>query len=495
MTRVLFIASEVFPLIKTGGLADVAAALPAALHKRGVDIRLLLPGYPSALENAGSLKEVMQFNDPLGCGQTRLLETNLPGSGVKTWLIDCPQIFSRNGGAYQDPDGQDWHDNHLRFGLLSYIATLLATERGQKWSPDIVHANDWHAGLAPALVSVAKNPRPATIFTIHNLAYQGIFAPEVADHLDLPADIASSMEFYGRLSFLKAGIKWADAVTTVSPNYAQEILSSENGCGLDGLLRERAPVLHGIMNGVDYGIWNPETDTYLTHNYGPGQLSFKSACKTALQNEVGLDHDEAAPLVGFMSRIVHQKMPDIVLEALPSLIETGKQFVLVGDGERQYEDGFRAMQERYPGRVAVRIGYREDMAHRLLAGVDVLLHPARFEPCGLVPLYAMRYGTVPVGCRNGGMVDSIIEGSPAALRNGTATGFFLETETAQGLRDCMDRVFDLYRKPLLWRKLQVHIMQRDHSWAAAAKAYDGLYRSLANPSNDLEAPLLSKLSA
>jgi starch synthase len=476
--RVLYVTSEVFPLAKTGGLADVSAALPAALRERDIDVRLLVPGYPQALQAAGELKDAVRLGDPLGCGEVRLFETRLPHGNVPVWLIDCPALYDRGGGLYQTDNGEDWPDNALRFALLNHVAVGIANEPGRSWRPDIVHAHDWHAGLAPLLLSRQEPPRPATVFTVHNLAYQGLFDAHELPRLDLPPDAYAAREFYGRISFLKAGIQSADAITTVSPTYANEILTEEYGCGLDGLLRQRADVLTGILNGVDYRVWDPSTDPYLACNYSARSFAAKADCKRAIQKELNLQVAADVPLMAFMSRLVHQKMPDVVLDALPALLEDGMQFVLVGEGDNGYEDRFRELAARYPGRVAVEIGYEEPLGHRLLGGADMLLHPARFEPCGLVPIYAMRYGAIPVVRRSGGMADSVTDATPEAIRQGTATGLSFDAPTAEGLTDCVRRALSLYRQPISWRRMQAAAMRQDFSWQRSADAYADLYQSL-----------------
>jgi len=299
------------------------------------------------------------------------------------------------------------------------------------------------------------------------------------------------MEFYGRMSFLKAGIHSADAITTVSPTYASEILTPEYGCGLDGLMRERASVLSGILNGADYRIWDPSTDPYLACNYSPRSVAVKSDCKRAIQMELGLELNADMPLMAFMSRLVHQKMPDVVLEVLPSLLEEGMQFVLVAEGENGYQTRFRELAARYPGRVAVEIGYQEGLGHRLLSGADLLLHPSRFEPCGLVPIYAMRYGTVPLVRKSGGMADSVTDASPEAIRQGTATGMSFEGTATADLAACVRRALSLYRQPILWRRIQAAAMRQDFSWKRSAEAYANLYRSLTGTS----APALPRVAA
>src|ERR1051326_3622368 len=363
--RVLYVTSEVFPYAKTGGLADVSAALPVALKELGIDIRVLVPGYQQALERVREIEQVIHLGDPLGCGEVRLLETHLCHSDVPVWLVDCPKLYQRAGGLYQSETGSDWPDNGLRVALLNHVAAGIANEPGRAWRPDLIHCNDWHAALVPLLLSAGRQPRPATLLTIHNLAYQGVFAAEELPRLDLPPSAYEVMEFYGKISFLKAGISLADAITTVSPNYAGEILTSEYGCGLEGLLQQRASVLTGILNGVDYRIWDPSTDPHLVCNYSNRSFAAKADCKRAVQAELGLQSAPNVPLLAFMSRLVHQKMPDVVLETLPPLIEQGMQFVLVAEGDTDYQAKFRELADAFPGQVAVKIGYEEALGHRV----------------------------------------------------------------------------------------------------------------------------------
>jgi len=474
--RVLYVTSEVFPYAKTGGLADVSAALPVALKELGIDIRVLVPGYQQALERVRDIKRTISLGDPLGCGDVRLLETHLSHSDVPVWLVDCPKLYLRPGGLYQSQDGAEWPDNALRFALLNHVAAGIANEPGG-WRPDLIHCNDWHAGLVPLLLS-SEQSRPATLLTIHNLAYQGVFPVDELARLDLPPSAFETMEFYGKISFLKTGMALADAITTVSPNYANEIVTPEYGCGLEGLLQHRSPDLSGILNGADYRIWDPSTDPHLVCNYSSRSFAAKADCKRAIQAELGLNPRANVPLVAFMSRLVHQKMPDVVLETLPDLIEDGMQFVLVAEGDAGYQAKFRELAVRYPGQVAVRIGYEEALGHRVLSGADMLLHPSRFEPCGLVPIYAMRYGTIPLVRRSGGMADTVTDATPETTREGTATGFSFENPTADELTVCIRRAVSLYGQPIAWRRLQSAAMRQDFSWQRSAAAYGDLYRSL-----------------
>ena len=477
-SRALYVTSEVYPLAKTGGLADVSAALPAALRDLGLDVRLVAPAYPQALNRAPNLRVVAKLGPVPGCSEGRLLETILPGSRVPVWLIDYPALYNRDGGLYQAYDGQDWSDNAERFAALNFTALAIADGLVDNWRPHVIHANDWHAGLLPLLLSTRKKPRPATVFTIHNLAYQGVFDAAAFKRLDLPPELFGNTEFYGRMSFLKAGISSADAITTVSPTYAREILTPEYGCGLDGLLSAKESIISGILNGADYGVWDPRTDHDLVAHYSVRSMAGKLASKRAIQAELDLDQDDDAPLMAFMSRLVHQKMPDVVLEALPSLIEDGMQFALVAEGETAYGKAFEHLVRRYKGRVGTRFGYGEAVAHRLLAGADMLAHPARFEPCGLVPMYALRYGTLPIVRNSGGMADSVVNATQETIQNGTATGFSFDQPTKEAFEACARRALGFYRQPIVWRRMQASAMAQDFGWQRSATEYARLYHSV-----------------
>lgn len=496
--RVLFASSEIYPLAKTGGLADVSAALPLALAEMGVEIRLLMPGYRQALASAANKSVVTEIAGLAGAGVTRLIEARTPDTGLPVWLVDCPMLFDRPGGLYQDERGMDWTDNAQRFALFSRVAALLSTgDLVPEWRANLVHANDWHTGLVPAYLEARPDKGPATLFTIHNLAYQGQFSDLVFPALGLPAEMftADGIEFYGGVSFLKAGIRYSDQLTTVSPSYAKEILTPEFGCGLDGLLRRRASQLCGILNGVDYRLWNPIRDLHLPATFTRRDLSGKRTCKAALQAELGLAIEPDAPLIAYVSRITDQKMADTVLDALPSILGQGAQFALLGQGDPALEGRFRDAAQRYPGKLAVRIGHEEPLEHRLHAAADLLLHPSRFEPCGLAPLYALRYGTLPIVRNVGGLADTVTDANETTLRLGAATGFAFREPTAPAMLACIDRALALYAQPVAWRKMQYEAMDQDFGWQASARDYLALYRRLAPEAEflDVTKPVESRL--
>ena len=480
--RVLFVSSEIYPLIKTGGLADVSAALPKALSALGVEMQLLLPGYPKAIASAANKSVEVELADFMDVGPIRLISARMPDTALPIWLVDCPSLFQRSGGPYQKENGQDWPDNALRFAAFNHIAARLSLGLiVANWGADIVHANDWHAGLLPAILAGTSGQKPATVFTMHNVAFQGLFPADLYPRLGLAGDslIPDGLEFYGNISFLKAGISYSDRLTTVSPTYAREILTAEYGCGLEGLLQSRVKDLVGIRNGADYQIWDPATDAHLPANFNLQNIAGKRVCKTALQAELGLEVDSEAALVVFVSRMTEQKMADVVAVALPRIIESGAQCAVVGDGDRLLEERFELAAHDHPGRIAVRIGYMEPLAHRLLASGDILLHPARFEPCGLTQLYAMRYGTLPVVRNTGGLCDTVVDAAERSVRQGTATGFAFESANTADMLHCIERALALYRQPLAWRKMQRQAMVQDFGWSEPAHRYLALYHDLA----------------
>ena len=476
--RVLHVAAEVFPLVKTGGLADVLGALPQALNNAGADTRLLLPGFPAVLQGLHHTRVVCELGALFGAARATLLFGQLAGSGVGGYVIDAPLLYRREGNPYLAPDGSDWPDNLQRFALLGWVAAHLASaELDVGWAPDIVHAHDWHAALACAYLAAQPLRRVQSVFTVHNLAYQGRFDAADFHLLGLPGRFMASagLEFHGQLSCMKAGLVFADRVTTVSPTYAREMATPEFGCGLDGLVRSRGADVSGILNGVDRVVWNPQTDGAIVAHFGADALAGKALCKAALQTALGLPAEPQAPLFALVSRLTSQKGLDLVLGALPELLAHGGQLAVQGSGDPQIERALAATAAQYPRRVAVRLGYDENFAHQMVAGADAMLVPSRFEPCGLTQLYALRYGTVPVVRRVGGLADTVQDVGQA--RDG-ATGFVFDAANAAALADAITRTVAAFRSPSVWRQLMQRGMQQDFSWAEAAQHYIALYRSM-----------------
>jgi starch synthase len=479
--KVLHVGAEVVPLVKTGGLADVLGALPQALIAQGADVRLLLPGLPLILGAVENLAPVFEFGPMFGAARVALRLGRMPHSGVPVYVVEAPYLFGRDGGPYQGPDGSEWADNLQRFALFGWVgAHLAAGELDPAWTPDVLHAHDWHAAMACAFVAAHPATRARTVFTIHNLAYQGLFPSGDFHALGLPSRFMASngLEYHHQLSFMKAGLKFAHRVTTVSPTYAREIATHEFGCGLDGVIRSRAGAVHGILNGVDASIWDPATDAGITANYSMRKLAGKSRCKAALQTELALEPKANAPLFGVVSRLTSQKGLDLLLEALPGLLGRGGQLALQGTGDAALEAAFVAAARAHPRLVAVRIGYDEAFAHRLIAGADAIVVPSRFEPCGLTQLYGLRYGTLPVVRRVGGLADTVVDASEAAVRTKRATGFVFDAATPAALGEALHRAVDAFATSTAWKHLMATAMAQDFSWEGAAKTYCALYDGL-----------------
>ncbi len=468
-TRVLFATSEVLPLAKTGGLADVSAALPEALARLGIDVRLVMPGYESALDRAEDKGPALPLGEASGLGAVDLIPARLPGSGLAIWLVDAPELFRRPGTPYGDADGNDWPDNWRRFGLFCHAVARLAAAA---WPADVVHANDWHAGLAPALLAQQPRPRPATVQTIHNLAFQGPIPPDLRAALGLvPAA--------GYSSFLGEGLAYADLLTTVSPRYAREILTPEYGCGLDGLLRARAADLSGILNGIDCDGWTPENPADVPFPYNASDLSGKRACKAALQRECGLEIDPDRTVVAFLSRLTEQKMADALPVVAPLLIAEGGQLVVCGEGDRAIEAALAELGRTHRRHVSVHIGYREDLARRILAGADALAAPSRFEPCGLTQMYGMRFATLPIVRRIGGLADSVAgTAEDLASSRCAPAGFLFAEPTVEAFAGALIQALKLHREPVGWRRMQLNAMRRDLSWDRSARRYADIYAAL-----------------
>jgi starch synthase len=479
--KVLHVGAEVVPLVKTGGLADVLGALPQALIAAGADVRLLLPGLPAIIDVVTHLTTVFEFGPMFGAARITLRLGRMPNSEVPVYVIDAPYLYRRNGGPYQAADGSEWADNLQRFALLGWIgAHLAAGELDPGWVPEVLHAHDWHAAMACAYVAAHPASRAATAFTIHNLAYQGLFPSDDFGMLGLPSRFmtSSGLEYHHQLSFMKAGLKFAQRVSTVSPTYAREIATHEFGFGLDGVIRGRAGAVSGILNGVDGEIWNPAADASLAACYSPHKLAGKATCKAALQSELGLELRPDAPTFGVVSRLTSQKGLDLLLEALPGLLLRGGQLALQGTGDPALEAAFVAAARAHPRTVAVRIGYDEDFAHRLIAGADVITVPSRFEPCGLTQLYGLRYGTLPLVRRVGGLADTVVDASLDAVRAGTATGFVFDAASPGALGAALQRATEAFAKPKLWKQLMASAMAQDFSWQGAAQNYMALYAEM-----------------
>ncbi len=478
MSRILFASSEAHPLVKTGGLADVSGSLPPALAALGEEVRLVLPAYRSVLDRLRrQLKNVASLTLPGLKEPVAILEARLPETKIPVWLVHSPIHFDRVGAPYAASNGRDWNDNPNRFATFCRVVTELACDRaGLQWRPDVVHCNDWQSGLVPALLAL-ETTRPATIFTIHNLAYQGQFPAEVFDELALPEALWTmhGVEFYGQLSFIKGGLACADWITTVSPTYAAEIRTAQFGYGLEGLLSHRATRLRGILNGCDYRVWDPRQDSLLPQNFDRDNLSGKAANKQALQQHFALPTQAEVPLIGLVGRLVEQKGIDLVIQALPELLERA-QVALVGTGDAKAEAQLRQLAERYPGRLGLFLGYDEALAHLVEAGADLFLMPSRFEPCGLNQLYSLRYGTLPVVRRTGGLADTVVDATPANLENGSATGFVFDTASAAAMGQAVHRALDLWPDSERWQQLMRTGMAQDFSWEQSARDYQALYR-------------------
>ena len=478
--RVLFATSECAPLVKTGGLGDVSAALPAALAALGVDARILLPGYRQVLAQLPQCREIARLAPAADFPAARLLRD--PGApGVPLYVLDCPQFFDRSGGPYQNEAGSDWSDNALRFGLLSRTAALLGSAANPlDWRPQLIHCNEWQTGLAPAYLRYAAGPRAATLLTIHNLAFQGIFEPDLVAALGLPAQSFSpdGVEYYGKLSFLKAGLQLADGITTVSPRYALEIQGEVLGFGLHGLLSARKDRLYGILNGIDTALWNPTTDPLIASRYGADTLAAKAGNKLALQQRLGLAAAREMPLFAVVSRLTEQKGLDWLLEIAAQLLALPAQLVLLGGGDPQLERGFVALARSHPRQASATIGFDETLAHLIEAGADAFLMPSRFEPCGMNQMYSQRYGTPPVVRATGGLADTVVDCTPATLADGSASGFVFHEPSAAALLAAVGRATGAWRDDATWRALQRNGMARDFGWDTSARRYAEIYHRL-----------------
>ena len=475
--KVLMVASECAPFVKTGGLADVVGALPAALAGLDIDAQVLLPAYPPLFPHLPKGEEVARFDDLPG-GPGRIVR--VAAEGIKLLLLDAPQLFDRPDGIYIDGNGRDWSDNHLRFGALSMAGARIAMGAIDGYQPDVVHAHDWQASLTPVYMRMAGRDTPRSIITIHNIAFQGRFGPQVLGQLQLKTDWfhPEGLEFHGDLSFLKGALMFSDRITTVSPTYAREILTPEFGMGLDGVLRSRAGFLSGVLNGIDTDAWDPSDDATLAQTYDAKTLKGKAANRVALSERLGLDTNSDGPLFCVVSRLTGQKGLDALLDAVPHLVERGAQLAVLGTGQPELEQGFRDAAMAHPGQVATHIGYDEALSHLFQAGSDAILIPSRFEPCGLTQLYGLRYGTLPIVARTGGLADTVIDANVAAILAKAATGFVFHDVSATGIALVIDRAFEAYADQKLWQSMQRAAMRHPVSWDSSAQAYRDLYTDL-----------------
>lgn len=487
--KVLYVCSELFPFLKTGGLADVSAGLPPALTALGCDVRMVLPAFPAIARQATALQAVAALPDttPWGCAPalppSDVARAELPGWHTPVYLLRSPTLFDRPGNPYLGPDGRDWPDNAQRFAALGWAAACLGQGLDPEWVPDLIHCHDWHTGLAPAFIQAFRDhgaATPSTVFSIHNLAYQGLFPFEAFSMLGLPEPYFGihGLEYFGQVSYMKAALQFSDRIATVSPSYAREILTDAQGCGLDGLLRERAHLLSGILNGVDYQIWSPEADPLLPKPYDAKRLAGKKVVKKALQKMLALEQRPDALVFGVVSRLTTQKGLHLLPAVLERMVHSGGQLALLGEGDKDLEQAFRNAALHYPGQVGIRIGYDETTAHTVLGGADVVLVPSTFEPCGLTQLYGLRYGTLPLVRSVGGLADTVVDCSPESHAAQTATGFVFEALSADALHAAMQRAFALHQDPKAWKVVQRRGMALQFDWDSSARHYCALYTAL-----------------
>jgi starch synthase len=480
MTRLkaLSVASEVFPLVKTGGLADVAGALPGALAKEDIETTTLAPGYPALLTKLDSAEPAHHYDDLFG-GPATLLAAK--AGELRLFVLDAPHLFGRPGNLYLGPDGLDWPDNAQRFAALARVGADIGKGAATNFAPDVVHAHDWQAALTAAYLHYDGGPRPGTVVTVHNLAFQGHFPAALLGPLGLPPDslVIDGVEYFGGIGFLKAGLLFADRITTVSPTYAREIMTPEWGMALDGLLRTRADVVHGIVNGIDVDVWDPENDGRLPQPYNAVRLDMRARNKAALQQRMDLEAKADTPLFGVVTRISSQKGLDLLLGALPALLALGGQLALLGAGERVLQEAFEQAARTHAGAVGCIFDYDEDLAHLMQAGSDFIVVPSRFEPCGLTQLCALRYGAVPVVTHVGGLADTVIDANEAALTAGVATGLQFAPPVVSQMTYALERAAALYQDAAAMRRLRINGMRADVSWRSPAKRYAALYREIA----------------
>jgi starch synthase len=476
MIEVLSVTAEIYPLIKTGGLADVAGALPAALADRGVTMRTLVPGYPAIMAKMTDGRVVAKFDDLFGV-KAKLIAGR--AGGLDLIVLDAPALYDRPGNPYLGPEGWDWPDNWKRFAALSWVASELGGGLVEAYRPQVIHCHDWQAGLVPAYVKFGPSSSLKTVMTVHNMAFQGNFGGDIFGQLRLPphAFAVDGVEYYGGVGYLKAGIECADFVTTVSPSYAAEIRTQEFGMGLEGILNNRPSTVDGVLNGIDLEAWNPATDPALAQNYSVNTLQYRKANKAKLQETFGLDKSDG-PLFAVVSRLTWQKGIDLIAANIDMMVASGGQLAVLGSGEVNLENAIRAAAQRYPGKVGLVTGYNEGLSHLIQGGADVMMVPSRFEPCGLTQLYALRYGCIPLVARVGGLNDTVIDANVAAISADVATGVQFAPPSEGALANAIRRTLALYADEKSWKKMQKRGMKSEVSWQASARRYAELYASL-----------------
>ena len=454
----------------------MAGYLPPALIDEGASLRVAIPGYTEVLDKLTVNRSVARYH--VDGFSIDIAESEIPENGVKLWVLCCPELYEREGGPYQTDAGEDWPDNAMRFGV--YAKVCVAITQGWidlDWPVDLVHCNDWQTGLIPALLKL-QNKAPASLFTIHNLAYQGLFPYHDFTGLQLPPHLWThhAIEFHDQMSFLKGGLVFADRINTVSPRYAKEIQTLEFGCGLDGLLKHRSESLSGILNGTDLEQWNPIADKHLASTYGRSTLTKKTKNKLALQKLFKLPEDTSIPLFSVVTRLTQQKGIDLMLDAMPLLQDIEIQIAILGSGDKKLERRLRDYSRKHNDKFAIKIAYNEAWAHLAIGGADAFLMPSRFEPCGLTQLYSLRYGTIPVVRAVGGLVDTVVHASTKNIEAGTANGIHIESDSSDALVKAIHQTLTLYAKKTRWKAMQLSGMRQDFSWKKAAQAYMKLYK-------------------
>lgn len=474
--QVLSVTPEIYPLIKTGGLADVTGALPIALAGQGVAMRTLIPGYPVVMGAFRKKKAVLSYPKLQG-GKASVHAVQL--EGLDLFVLDAPHLFDRPGGPYGDAAGADWQDNWRRFAALGQVGADIAAGAVSGYAPDLVHAHDWQSAMTLAYMRYGRAGGTPSVMTVHNLAFQGQFGAGIFAELGLPAAAMAldGVEYYGGVGFLKAGLQAAWAIATVSPTYAQEIRTPEFGMGLDGLITMRAADLHGIVNGIDTDIWDPATDKHLAANYSAKTLKARKTNKAAVEERFSLDRD-LSPIVCVVSRLTWQKGIDLLASTVDGLIAAGARLAILGSGDAGLEGALLAAAARHRGRVGVVVGYDEGLSHLMQGGCDAIVIPSRFEPCGLTQLYGLRYGCVPLVARTGGLADTVIDANEAAVSAGVATGFMFPPNDAAALLHGIRRMVSIHQNPVMWASIQRQGMKADLSWGRSAEKYAALYRSL-----------------